>query len=121
MAIDTSNRLDEEVTPGLRTTRGPLYDDAVLGFREYWYPALRSGDLGNKPRAVKMLGEELVFVRAGGRAYAMRDRCAHRGMVLSRGTCLAEGTITCPYHGWTFDVANGELVAALTDGPDSTI
>jgi phenylpropionate dioxygenase-like ring-hydroxylating dioxygenase large terminal subunit len=29
--------------------------------------------------------------------------------------------VTCAYHGWTYDVATGELVAALTDGPDSPI
>jgi phenylpropionate dioxygenase-like ring-hydroxylating dioxygenase large terminal subunit len=29
--------------------------------------------------------------------------------------------LTCAYHGWTYDLANGELVAALTDGPESPI
>lgn len=109
-------------TPGtLRDTRGNLLRDAVLGFRKYWYPAMRSSELTGKPKALKMLGDNLVFVRANGRPHALHDRCAHRGMVLSEGVCLAEGTITCPYHGWTYDVANGELVAALTDGPDSAV
>jgi phenylpropionate dioxygenase-like ring-hydroxylating dioxygenase large terminal subunit len=31
------------------------------------------------------------------------------------------GTWTCCYHGWTFDLATGTLVAAITDGPDSPI
>jgi phenylpropionate dioxygenase-like ring-hydroxylating dioxygenase large terminal subunit len=105
----------------LRTTRGPIYDGAALGFRQYWYPALRSAELGSKPKAVKMLGDELVLLRAGGKVYALHDRCVHRGMVLSEGMCLSEGTITCPYHGWTYDVADGQLVAALTDGPDSAV
>ena len=30
-------------------------------------------------------------------------------------------TITCRYHGWTYDLSNGLCVAALTDGPDSPI
>ena len=113
-----SQEVDDSVA--LRSTRGPLLENATLGLREYWYPALRSRDIRRKPRAVKLLGEELVFVRAEDKPYALRDRCAHRGMVLSRGICLAEGTLTCPYHGWTFDVATGELVAALTDGPESS-
>src|SRR5713226_241956 len=90
---------DSEIV--LRTTRGPRYEAAVLGFREYWYPALRSRELGTKPKAVKLLGENLVFVRAGGKPYALFDRCVHRGMLLSEGSCLSEGTVTCPYHGWT--------------------
>ncbi len=108
--------------PRLRSTRGPRYEAAVLGFRHYWYPAMLSRHLGKKPQAIKMLGEDLVFVRGEeGRPHALYDRCAHRGMLLSAGTCLSAGTITCPYHGWTFDVANGELVAALTDGPQSAV
>ncbi len=105
----------------LRTTRGPRYEVAELGFRHYWYPALLSRDLGATPKAVKLLGDNLVFVRAHGQAHALFDRCAHRGMVLSAGQCLAEGTITCPYHGWTFDVVDGRCVAALTDGPESSV
>jgi len=68
-----------------------------------------------------MLGENLVFVRADGKPYALFDRCAHRGMLLSEGSCLAEGTVTCPYHGWTYDVRDGRCVAALTDGPESSV
>jgi len=104
-----------------KTTRGPLYDAAEMGFRPYWYPALLSRHLGKKPRGIKMLGENLVFVRAKGHVRALQDLCAHRGMPLSYGTCLTDGTITCPYHGWTYDVSDGRCVAALTDGPDSAI
>lgn len=112
---------DDEPETILRSTRGPRYDAAVLGFRQYWYPALRSSELDRKPKAVRLLGENLALVRAEGKPYALHDRCIHRGMVLSEGTCLAEGTITCPYHGWTYDVTDGKLVAALTDGPESTV
>jgi phenylpropionate dioxygenase-like ring-hydroxylating dioxygenase large terminal subunit len=114
--------VERNAEPRLRSTRGPLYEAAELGFRHYWYPALLSRHLGKKPQAIKMLGEDLVFVRGeAGRPHALFNRCAHRGMLLSAGTCLAAGTITCPYHGWTFDVANGDLVAALTDGPESAV
>ncbi len=111
----------DEQELSLRSTRGPRYDAAVLGFRHYWYPALLSKELGKEPKAVTMLGENLVLIRAFGKPYALHDRCVHRGMILSAGECLAEGTLTCPYHGWTYDVADGRLVAALTDGPDSAV
>jgi phenylpropionate dioxygenase-like ring-hydroxylating dioxygenase large terminal subunit len=107
--------------PRSGTTKGPRYEAAVLGFRHYWYPGVLSRHLGNKPVAIKLLGEDLVFFRANGRAYALRDMCAHRGVPLRFGTCLSEGTVTCGYHGWTYDVATGKCVAALTDGPDSPV
>jgi len=107
--------------PRAGTTRGPRYEAAALGFRHYWYPGVLSRHLDKKPVAIKLLGENLVFFRAHGRAYALHDLCAHRGMPLSFGACLAEGTVTCGYHGWTYDVATGTCVAVLTDGTDSPI
>ena len=51
--------------------------------------------------------------------HALADRCPHRGVPLSLGTQEFPGTLSCPYHGWTYDLDNGELVAVITDGPDS--
>ena len=36
------------------------------------------------------------------------------------GHCHYSGTISCPYHGWTFD-ETGNCVAVLGEGPDSPI
>lgn len=102
-------------------SRWPRYEQATLGFREHWYPAARSFDLKRDPRGVKLLGEELVLVRDGGRVYTLEDRCAHRGIPLSAGRREFPCTVSCAYHGWTYSLESGELVAALTDGPDSAI
>jgi phenylpropionate dioxygenase-like ring-hydroxylating dioxygenase large terminal subunit len=93
------------------------------GFRNYWYPILAARKLGRRPRAVTLLGEEIVLYRDGGRVFALADRCPHRGVKLSAGACRfpGSGTISCAYHGWTFDGATGELRAALMEGPDATI
>jgi len=107
--------------PRSGTTRGARYDAAALGFRDYWYPGLLSRHLGNKPVGVKLLGENLVFVRGHGQPYALQDLCAHRAMPLSRGSCLSDGTISCAYHGWSYDVATGSCVAAISDGPESPV
>ena len=101
--------------------RWPRYEGAELGFRHYWYPVLESRRLRKRPRAVTLLGEKIVLVRAPDGVHALDDRCPHRGVPLSMGRCVFSGMITCAYHGWTFDVTSGELVAALTDGPDSPI
>ena len=62
-----------------------------------------------------------MFFRDGGQAYALQDRCPHRGIPLSIGEQVFPGTFTCRYHGWTFDLKTGTLAAALTDGPDSPV
>ena len=101
----------------------PRYDAAVLGFRNYWYPALASRRVRRKPVSLKVLGERLVFIRYQGTCYALEDRCAHRGVPLSVGRCEFPGTktISCRYHGWTYDVTNGICIGAMTDGPDSPL
>ena len=80
-----------------------------------------SRELGKKPVALRLFGEDIAFFRDRGRAYALNDRCLHRGVPLSMGRKEFPGTITCCYHGWTYDLKSGMLVAALTDGPDSAI
>ncbi len=103
------------------TTRGPRYEAATAGFRNYWYPVAPSSRLGEKPMPVKMLGEELMFMRHDGTAYAIHDLCAHRGVPLSKGRVYFPGHITCVYHGFTFDLKTGQCSGILTDGPNSPL
>ena len=110
---------------------GPGTRPAVLGFRNYWYPVLWSREVGKHPVPVTLLGENIMLVRDNGRIYALHDRCPHRGVPLTLGAgWLGQrswsrqefpGTISCGYHGWTYDLKTGVLCAALTDGPDSPI
>ena len=109
----------------------PRYDAAALGFPDYWYPVMWSRDLGKKPIPFTLLGQKFMLIRDRGKAYALHDRCLHRGTPLSLGASRFgrksfsrqwfPGTISCGYHGWTYDLTSGELVAALTDGPQSPI
>src|SRR6266849_4656018 len=82
---------------------GPTYEEAAMGLPNYWYPAMFSVQLGKRPKAVKMLGQDLVFVRFNKKAYALEDRCPHRGIPIHNGKFEFQGGITCIYHGWTFD------------------
>ena len=99
---------------------GPFDYVPPMGFREYWYPALLKKDVGvRKPVCVKMLGEDIVFFRGKqDKVYALFDWCPHRSARLSQGESLFPGTITCEYHGYTFDGA-GECVAGLIESADS--
>ena len=90
----------------------------IIGIR-----SSRRGDVKRKPRAVRLLGRDIVLFRDGGKLFALEDRCPHRGVKLSAGKCeyAGSGSISCPYHGWTFDGATGQLLAALMEGPDSPL
>jgi phenylpropionate dioxygenase-like ring-hydroxylating dioxygenase large terminal subunit len=123
MESSAAHTADQDRQRRSRISPWPRYDEAALGFRNYWYPAMMSRELRRRPVALKILGERLLFIRYREKCFALEDRCAHRGMPLAIGRCEFPGTntITCRYHGWTYDVADGVCVAALTDGPDSPI
>lgn len=119
------------VVDPLQETLNPLPEDGrsvkdrrqlvpALGLREYWYPALPSHKVPTRKAVYwKMLGEELAFFRkADGSVAAVSDICPHRGASLSRGRQFYPGTLSCPYHGATFD-AEGTCKAFITEGPDS--
>ena len=98
----------------------PAYDEAAAGLDDYWYPAIWSTQVKSSPVGVKICGQDIVVQRdTDGSAYALHDRCVHRGVKLSLGKQEFAGTITCPYHAWTYRLNDGELVAVITDGPDS--
>lgn len=99
----------------------PHYQAADAGFRGYWYPVLFADQVGERPVRVKLLGEDIFVIRDGDKIRGMANRCPHRGIPLSYGNKQFPGTISCVYHGWTFDLESGELKAAITDGPESPI
>ena len=72
--------------------------------RRYWHPVGLAADAGAVPRAVRVLGEDLILFRDGqGRAGLVYPRCCHRGTTLYYGKVEERG-IRCCYHGWLFDV-----------------
>jgi phenylpropionate dioxygenase-like ring-hydroxylating dioxygenase large terminal subunit len=109
----------EVFVPGAARDRDTRIGIPALGLREYWYPAIEARSVKTNPVYWLMLGEELVLFRdKNGEIAALSDVCPHRGASLSAGNCFYKGTVTCPYHGATFD-GDGECVAWLTEGPDS--
>ncbi|WP_433136166.1 Rieske 2Fe-2S domain-containing protein [Actinomadura nitritigenes] len=116
---------DSQTQRGARGRRDwstwPHYNAAAAGFRGYWYPVAWSNHVTGKPMGIMLCGDKIALVRDQGTAYALHDRCPHRGVPLSLGRREFPGTLSCPYHGWTYDLKDGELVAAITDGPQSPI
>ncbi|MFD7561394.1 Rieske 2Fe-2S domain-containing protein, partial [Streptomyces sp. NPDC059835] len=76
---------------------------------DFWYPVARSADLRRgKVRAVSFAGRRIALYRgAGGTAYALEDRCAHRQVPLSLGVVEGE-VLRCCYHAWAYR-GNGRI------------
>jgi phenylpropionate dioxygenase-like ring-hydroxylating dioxygenase large terminal subunit len=90
-----------------------------LGFLwDFWYPAMRSDEIyGQNLATATLLEVPLVIGRtSGGKAFAMRDTCPHRGIPLSYGHFDGKN-VQCGYHGWEFDACSGRcvLIPSLTN------
>jgi len=74
-----------------------------------WHVLARASDIKpGEPRAVRLLGRDLVLWRSDQGLHAWQDLCLHRGAKLSAGRVEGECLI-CPYHGWNYD-ASGRCV-----------
>lgn len=57
-------------------------------------------------REVTAAGRIIAIYNVDGRVYAMDGICPHAGGPLGQGT-LTQDVVTCPWHGWQFNVTNG--------------
>jgi phenylpropionate dioxygenase-like ring-hydroxylating dioxygenase large terminal subunit len=98
------------------------YIEAAWGFKNTWYPALFSDELAeNSVKGVTMAGHDIALRRSRGKVYALRDRCAHRGVKLSlRPMCLTDDTVSCWYHGFTYGLSDG-LLKTIVASPDDPL
>ncbi|HSV91566.1 MAG TPA: aromatic ring-hydroxylating dioxygenase subunit alpha [Desulfobacterales bacterium] len=79
-----------------------------------WYVVLESCELAPwRLLGVTRMGERLVFARdRAGKAFCLRDRCAHRGAALSAGKHAGDA-VACPFHGFRYDASGrGVLIPA---------
>ena len=61
----------------------------------------------NTAKVVNVDGRPIALFNSGGIFYAINNSCPHRGGPLGNGF-LTENIVTCPVHGWSFDITNGE-------------
>lgn len=97
--------------------------EAELGFRNHWYPVEASRNIpDNGHKAIKLLGEDILFLRRAGKVYAIEDRCSHRGTRFSmRPLCYTDDSITCWHHAFTFNLDDGRIRTLLNDPQSSLI
>jgi phenylpropionate dioxygenase-like ring-hydroxylating dioxygenase large terminal subunit len=88
--------------------------------RRFWQPVIRSEELQDLPRRLRIMGEDLVAFRdRGGSAGLLELHCPHRGTSLEFGLISDKG-IRCCYHGWLFDV-DGTILETPGEPSDSTL
>ncbi|MGH9862847.1 MAG: Rieske (2Fe-2S) protein [Candidatus Acidiferrales bacterium] len=54
-------------------------------------------------------GKVIALFNVNGQFYATDNTCLHRGGPLGQGV-LDGTTVTCPWHGWQYNVTTGETV-----------
>lgn len=59
-------------------------------------------------REFQVEGTTLALANVGGKFYAINNTCLHRGGPLAEGQ-MNGGVVTCPWHGWQYDVTSGKL------------
>lgn len=73
-------------------------------------PVLNAMDLPERRLTrVDAAGMPVVLWREGEQIYALAATCSHLGGPLDEGTCQ-DGTVTCPWHGSTFQLSDGAVV-----------
>lgn len=60
-------------------------------------------------KTVQANGKQIALFNVNGQFFAIDNSCAHRQGPLGEGE-LDDKTVTCPLHGWQYNVTNGECV-----------
>jgi Fe-S cluster biogenesis protein NfuA/nitrite reductase/ring-hydroxylating ferredoxin subunit len=77
-----------------------------------WLPA---GTLEEIPdggiRTLEAGGVDVILFRRGSTVTSFQDSCSHLSLGISTGE-ITDGVITCPHHGFRYDLATGECLTA---------
>ena len=88
--------------------------------RNFWHPVCLSEELTDVPKAIRILGEDLVAFRdLSDRVGVLQRHCSHRGTSLAYGIIQPRG-IRCCYHGWLYDI-DGTILETPAEPEDSKI
>ncbi len=62
-----------------------------------------------QPKSITINGKEIAIFKINSQLFAIDNQCLHMGGPLSEGL-LENDNITCPLHGWQFDVKSGKCI-----------
>jgi nitrite reductase (NADH) small subunit len=62
-------------------------------------------------------GRAIAVANVEGKFYAINNTCLHRGGPLGQGAMNGK-VVTCPWHGWQYDVTTGKVTQNPSVGVD---
>jgi nitrite reductase/ring-hydroxylating ferredoxin subunit len=68
-------------------------------------------------REFQVEGRSVALANVGGKFYAINNACLHRAGPLGQGA-LSGKVVTCPWHGWQYDVTTGKVLQNPLVGVD---
>ena len=68
-------------------------------------------------REYQIEGKTVAIANVDGKLFAINNVCLHRGGPLAQGD-LQGKIVTCPWHGWTYDVETGKSTLNSAVGVD---
>jgi nitrite reductase/ring-hydroxylating ferredoxin subunit/uncharacterized membrane protein len=82
-----------------------------------WTPTLSESELPDgEQRKVDVAGVSVLLHREGAQVQALDSVCSHMGGPLEEGK-IADGCVTCPWHGSTFRLNDGSIVRGPASHP----
>lgn len=111
--ITNINKLKGNVSPpGSNDTMVSFISPFALRSETGWQYAADLADIPERGvKAVQMAGQSLLLSRQHDHVSCFDNACAHMGKPLNMGA-VADGVLTCPYHGFRYDLASGECLTA---------
>ncbi len=91
-----------------------LHTIPVNGQQSGWVkgPAVADIEMG-RPYAFTADETDILIINIDNQFYAYRNQCSHQGLPLDSGLLDAESCeLTCPWHGFKYDVTSGECLTA---------
>jgi nitrite reductase/ring-hydroxylating ferredoxin subunit/uncharacterized membrane protein len=82
-----------------------------------WRAVLADAELPDgEHRKIEVDGVPVLLYRAAGNVSALANTCSHMGGPLDEGT-IADGCVTCPWHGSRFSFTDGGVVRGPASSP----
>jgi nitrite reductase (NADH) small subunit len=83
---------------------------------------VKVAEVGDVPpgtgKCVEVGGKQIALFNVAGAFHAIDNTCLHRGGPLGEGE-LEGAIVTCPWHGWQYDVTTGKVTMNPSVGVDT--
>ena len=82
-----------------------------------WHDLMPAAELPDRSPVKRLVGEvPVVVIRDGRKVHVLAGRCSHLSGPLFEGK-LADGCLTCPWHGSVFRVSDGAVMRGPATAP----